>query len=91
MMEFFAKEYTSDGFYCINSVKQLISDTCTGGGAVSLVILLALLLIGATIFVWWIITLIRVLTHKDGPNRVYRIVLHFVVGAVIALICFSVI
>lgn len=70
-------EYTN-GYCYVDGVLQSTNDTCTTAGALALTILLPLILVGVVLFVWWITTLVHVLTHTDVPNRVLWIVLHFV-------------
>jgi len=78
-MDLFAKtiEYVNGVCY-VDGVLQSTNDTCTTAGTLALAVLIPLILIGVVFFVWWIITLIHVLTHPDVPNRVLWIVLHFV-------------
>ena len=78
-MDLFAKtiEYTN-GYCYVDGVLQSSSETCTEVGALALAILLPLIIVGVAFLVWWIITLIHVLSHEDVPNRVLWIVLHFV-------------
>jgi len=84
-MDLFAKtiEYVNDRCY-VDGVLQNTNSTCTTAGTVALAILLPLILIGLALFVWWIVTLVHVLTHPDVPNRVLWIVLHFAVGSISA-------
>lgn len=78
-MELFAKSYEYVNGYCyVDGVLQSSNSSCTAAGTVALAVLLPLILIGIAIFVWWIITLIHVLSHPDVPNRVVWIILHFV-------------
>lgn len=78
-MELFAKSIEYVNGYCyVDGVLQSSSDSCTAAGTIAMAILLPLILVGVALFVWWIITLIHVLSHPDVPNRVLWIVLHFV-------------
>lgn len=47
-------------------------------------IFIPLILLGIAMFVWWIVTLVHVLSHEDVPNRVLWIVLRFVVLGTLA-------
>lgn len=88
-MDIFAKSIEYSNGYCyVDGALQSSSNACTEAGAFVLAIFLPIIILGVGMFVWWIITLVHVLSHEDVPDRVLWIVLHFVVGAIIAPIYF---
>ncbi len=78
-MELFAKSIEYVNGYCyVDGVLQSTNGTCTTAGKFVLAIFIPLILAGIALFVWWIVTLIHVISHADVPNRTLWIVLHFV-------------
>lgn len=78
-MDTFARsvEYVNGRCY-VDGVRQLTTSECDGIGIIILAIIIPLIIIALALFVWWIFTLIHVITHEDVPNRVVWLVLHFV-------------
>lgn len=92
MMNLFAKSIEYSNGYCyVDGALQSSSNACTEAGALVLAIFIPIILLGIAMFAWWIITLVHVLSHDDAPDRVLWIVLHFVVGAIVAPIYYFVV
>lgn len=88
-MEFFGQksmEFVNGDCY-IDGVLQSADQCAAISGAGLLLILglmLPLILLGIALFVWWIISLVHVLSNADVENRVLWIVLILLFGTIMA-------
>lgn len=84
-MELFARTYELVNGNCYVDGLLTSGHSCTSGIAwLTFAIFAPLMIIGVGFIVWWFVTLIHVLTHDDVKDRVLWIVLHFVIGGIIA-------
>jgi hypothetical protein len=51
---------------------------CGKAGGILAAVFIPLMLIGAVLFVFWVISLVHLIQHPDVPNRIVWLILHFV-------------
>lgn len=51
---------------------------------IGIAIFIPIILLILIFVVWWLVTLIHAITHEDVPDRILWIVLHLIIGAVVA-------
>ena len=77
-MNTLVETFAQANYSCTINGRPGTSEECAQVGGVLMAVFIPLIIIGVLFFIWWITTLIHVLTHEDVPNRVLWIVLHFV-------------